>query len=522
MIVFLLLIKYVRRFIEMKIIACILLKISVTALSFVLIINIDSASAEYAMSKNDNAEMYYHINSVETASSSAVTSQKNSDSGIIENKQEDLPPVMPTQLINKNEAVAPNNLELIQSTNAVLNCSVSGNLNWTSSSGVFGVIQQCTMNVQEDGWVLIKANGSMARSDGEYEALFNIGIDSTAGDSNIDRWVNVYNDSGDGTDESVVLSVIKPVTAGNHTFNFLGRRYAGSGTVNVFDPTLSVVFLPAQKMPNCSASGSMNWATSSATFSELRQCTMNVPEDGWVLITADGSMARSDGEYEASFSIGIDSTTGDPDIDRWVNVYNDSGDGTDKSVALSIMKHVTAGNHIFNFLGSRYTGSGTVTVYDPTLSVVFVPSKKMASCSASGNMTWKTTSSTFSEMRQCTMNVPKDSWVLITADGSMARSDGEYEALFNIGIDSTTGDSNIDRWVNVYNDSGDGTDESVALSVMKPVTAGNHTFNFLGRRYAGSGTVTVYDPTLSVVALVWMEKFPWPMFLPAIINSAQP
>jgi hypothetical protein len=175
----------------MKIIACILLKISVTALSFVLIINIDSASAEYAMSKNDNAEMYYHFNSVETASSSTVTSQKNSVSGIIENKQEDLPPVIPTQLTNKNEAVAPNNLELIQSTNAVLNCSASGNLDWTSSSGVFGVIRQCTMNVPEAGWVLIKADGSMARrSDGEYEALFRIGIDSTTGDSNIDRWVN--------------------------------------------------------------------------------------------------------------------------------------------------------------------------------------------------------------------------------------------------------------------------------------------------------------------------------------------
>ncbi|MDP3695493.1 MAG: hypothetical protein Q8R42_05220 [Desulfocapsaceae bacterium] len=378
----------------MKIIACILLKILVTALSFVLIINIDSASAEYAMSKNDNAEMYYHFNSVETASSSTVTSQKNSDSGIIENKQEDSPAIIPTQLINKNEAVAPNNLESIQSTNAVLNCSASGNLDWTSSSGVFGVIRQCTMNVPEDGWVLIKADGSMARrSDGEYEALFRIGIDSTTGDSNIDRWVNVYNDSGDGTDKSMALSVIKPVTAGNHTFYFLGSRSAGSGTVMVFDPTLNVVFLPAQKMPNCSASGNMTWTTSSAAFSEMRQCTMNVPEDGWVLITADGSMARYDGEYEALFNIGIDSTTGDPDIDRWVNVYNDSGDGTD---------------------------------------------------------------------------------------------------------------------------------ESVALSVMKPVTAGNHTFNFLGLRQAGSGTVMVYDPTLSVVALVWTEKFPWPMFLPAITNNAQP
>lgn len=90
--------------------------------------------------------------------------------------------------------------------------------------------------------------------------------------------------------------------------------------------------------------------------------------------------------------------------------------------------------------------------------------------------------------------------MFISADGSLARQDGEYEALFEIGIDTTSGDANIDRWVNVYNDSGDGTDESVALSVLKPVNAGAHTFYFLGRRYGGSGTALVYDPTLTVIA----------------------
>jgi uncharacterized protein YhdP len=212
-------------------------------------------------------------------------------------------------------------------------------------------------------------------------------------------------------------------------------------------------------------------------------------------------MARSNGEYEAQFRIGIDSTSGDVNIDRWTNVYNDGGDGTDESVALSVLKQVTAGTHTFYFLGRRYSGTATALLYDPTLTVVYVPSPSVAvlTCGASGNMDWTTTSSSFGVIRQCTLSVPQDGWVFLSADGSMARSNGEYEAQFRIGVDSTSGDLNIDRWVNVYNDGGDGTDKSIALSVLKQVTAGEHTFYFLGRRYSGTATVLVYDPTLTVV-----------------------
>jgi len=124
----------------------------------------------------------------------------------------------------------------------------------------------------------------------------------------------------------------------------------------------------------------------------------------------------------------------------------------------------------------------------------------LITCGASGNLNWTTTSGTFAVIRQCTLSVPQDGWVFISADGSAARDDGEYEAQFEIGIDSASGDSSIDRWVNVYNDSEDGTDKSVALSVLKQVTAGAHTFYFLGKRYSGAGTVLVYDPTLAVIA----------------------
>jgi hypothetical protein len=53
--------------------------------------------------------------------------------------------------------------------------------------------------------------------------------------------------------------------------------------------------------------------------------------------------------------------------------------------------------------------------------------------------------------------------------------------------------------VSVYDNTGDGTDRSVALSVLKTVSGGTHTFYFLSRGYAGAGTVLAYDPTLRVI-----------------------
>jgi len=386
---------------------------------------------------------------------------------------------------------------------SLLTCGESGNMDWTTASSSFSVIRQCSLTIPQDGWVFISTSASVARQNSAFEANFRIGIDNTGGDSNVDRWVNVYDDSGDGTDETMALSVIKPVTAGAHTFYMLGARYSGTGTVLVYDPTLTVVYVPAASATalSCGQSGNANWTTTSATFAVVRQCTLNVPQPGWVFLSTDASVARTDGEYEALFEIGIDSTSGDPNIDRWVNVYNDAADGTDKTVALSVLKNVTAGEHTFSFLARRYSGTGTVLAYDPTLSVLYVPatSATALACGASGNLSWSTTSSTFAVVRQCTLTMPQDGWVFMGADASLARSTGAYEAQFEMGIDSTAGDWNVDRWVNVYDDAGDGTDKSVALSVLKPLKAGTHIFYLLGKRYSGTGTVYAYDPTLTVI-----------------------
>lgn len=120
-------------------------------------------------------------------------------------------------------------------------CDASRNENWTTTGSSFAVVRQCSFSAPQNGWVHIVANGSPGRWNGEYEAQFRLGIASTTGEGDTDRWVNVYDDSGDGTDETLALSVLRPLKAGTYTFSLPGQRYSGSGTMRVFDPTLVVI-----------------------------------------------------------------------------------------------------------------------------------------------------------------------------------------------------------------------------------------------------------------------------------------
>jgi hypothetical protein len=121
-------------------------------------------------------------------------------------------------------------------------------------------------------------------------------------------------------------------------------------------------------------------------------------------------------------------------------------------------------------------------------------------CGAGGNTDWSTIDSNFQVICRCSLSLPRDGWVFISAGGSLAGRDCEYEAHFRLGIDDAEGDPGTDRWADIYGDSGDGMDTSVALSTLRPLKAGPHTFYFVGRRAGGTGTVLLYDASLAVIA----------------------
>jgi hypothetical protein len=121
------------------------------------------------------------------------------------------------------------------------------------------------------------------------------------------------------------------------------------------------------------ASGAL-FDTTSDNLVEVLQCTINAPSDGRVFISADTSLAYAGAAYEARFEIGTDDLLGNREYQRWERVFAGSApDGLDRNLRLSVVQPVTAGQHTYYFLVTR-TGStiGTVRLYDPTLTVMFV------------------------------------------------------------------------------------------------------------------------------------------------------
>ena len=235
----------------------------------------------------------------------------------------------------------------------------------------------------------------------------------------------------------------------------------------------------------------------------MRQCSLTAPADGWALVVADSSLAYADGAYEVQVTVDIDSVSAYAELSRWVNINSDTGgDGTDKSVALSVLKRVTAGTHSFRMLAKRYSGAGTVRAYNPTLSVIFIPAPSpiaLACGAPAADMGWSLDLPTLSIVLECDLTAPQDGWAFISTSASLVPIGDAVEAHFAIDIDSPVGDPSTDRWVNLYSDAGDGDDESLAISVLKPLAAGPHTFYLLGARYTGAGTVGIRDAAMSVI-----------------------
>ena len=285
----------------------------------------------------------------------------------------------------------------------------------------------------------------------------------------------------------------------------------GAGTKNAAEPgraARSESALPAiagdsSGFMACGDSGNVNWTTTSTAWEVIRSCTATFPADGVVFINATAGLGLQDVAYEGRFGLSVDNRASALSAtSRWVNIYPDAGDGTDKTVAASILLSVASGTHIFYFLGTRYSGSGTVVAYDPALSVAYFPagSSQVMTCGVSSSMNFTTTSNAFVAVQSCALDLPSPGWVYLNATASAVLEDAPYEVQYHTAIDSNTaGTGWPDHWTNVYTDTGDGTDEALAASMLTQVGAGARTFYFGVSRYGGLGAIRLLNPSLSVL-----------------------
>lgn len=119
------------------------------------------------------------------------------------------------------------------------------------------------------------------------------------------------------------------------------------------------------------------------------------------------------------------------------------------------------------------------------------------------------TSSTYVSIRSCSLYLPDDAYVLISASCAMGNNDATAGAVARVafGVDSTTVEADSimsEEAFPPYYDSGTGwylTWRTVARTQMVFRSAGYHTFYFLARRAAGTATLYYFDPTMAVVAV---------------------
>jgi hypothetical protein len=407
---------------------------------------------------------------------------------------------------------------------------------FSTVSGTFTEVAKCEFTAPSSGTAIVLATSGLGFVDADYEALLSLNVDSPTAPSFGDpksRYVNIYGDAGgNGTDKTTALQSTFAVTAGTHSAYLLASRQTGLGTVSLSDPSLEVIFVPDDEpgIEICSEQDGETYLNSTTTFTTAATCSFNAATPGFVWTLASGSAALSGGAYEANFRLGIDeATSGLATTDRYVNIYPDSGDGTDETVAAEILTTVPAGAHTLSFIGQRFgsnSGTGTVQVYDPGIIGLFIPAdyEGVQLCSATGADTYDNNTTSFTTARECSLDLAEDSDVLIHAgaSGAMAFPQGaaaEWEGQFALGVDAT---ASVERALNIYYDGaeGDGTDRGIAASVLaEDVPAGVHDFSFLGRRNAGTGMVRAYAAALSVLAFRAEPPPPIPPAAPKLIAS---
>jgi hypothetical protein len=381
------------------------------------------------------------------------------------------------------------------------------------------------------GWLFISANGSTCNYNNtdEYTATFAIGFDDwwdmqpVTGYITAYRKIDIINDSGDGSDKPLSITLLRSVQAGSYSVDFLVNKNGGTGQICMHDPNISVIFIPSSsKFKACGSASLDKIPIVSDEGVLIDSCSLTLSEIGSTYIAANGYVDAGNylypNDYSAMFSVDNSDTLHSSSPRRYLFSENVGlGQDTFSNLSLTTKLPGNPGSNTYYHRGwadrTNYNGYGIASIKDRSLSAIFIPDSDLYSWFSSRkdydspSKSWKTTSPNMQPIYSMNYTMPSDGWVYISADATAVQLDGAYEAEFRIGIDNPAGDSDTRRWVNIYdreNDTG-----AVSLSVLKFIKAGLHTFYFVGKKKSdlGPGTVTLRYPTMSTL-LYWYPKDP--------------
>jgi hypothetical protein len=395
----------------------------------------------------------------------------------------------------------------------VLTCGASGSDVFTTLSAAPVTVRSCSLTAPRDGTLVVLATASAGLDapgpDAGFELAARLGVDDPAGSAATERRLDVVPDPppGDGTDRALASSGAFAVSAGRHVVTLAVRRSNGNGVVRLYSPQLSVLFVPgsSSQASVCSDGADDSFTTTSSALGTVRSCRIDLPVDADVLLVASASADSAPGDaYELRTSLGADGAaiTG---TERRLDVGDDGpAPEADLNAFSSALVPLAAGRHDVSLLAGRSAGRDRVALDDAQLVAVAVPrsGSRLVACGSGGQGTFSTSSGPLALVRSCTAGAPAGATALVVGSASVGLGPGGAgELRARLGVDSATGTAASDRWVDVYPDGSDGTDEALALSALTGVAAGAHTFSLVADRYAGAGAVRLDSSQLAALVV---------------------
>jgi hypothetical protein len=391
----------------------------------------------------------------------------------------------------------------------LIGCGASANDSWTNATNAFSTVRECSLTVPDDGLVFVSADATVVSSAVASQGEFDVSIDSTTSGVGAPRWVTIRDDGSGGQKMSLARTAMTPLSTGSHTIRLLGKSSSTpAATVRLDNASLSAIFIPGSSDLLACYDDDSEWNTTSTSYSSILKCGLTAPENGWAFITADATVRWQDLSQDLELAFEFDDTPTPEGATRFLGAH--TGTWSFSPAALSMLKPVKKGARTFTLVGRRDKGTGQIDVYYPSLNVIYIPSSSAyaISCGEADADLWSTTSNTWQGIEKCSLTAPTDTWAFVSASSSVNYSDGPFQGQFQVRIDDDASKS-ASHAVNIYSSDDFGKDNTVAVSVLKPIADGAHTFNFRGQRASGTGTMQLYRPTLT--AIVPLATLPQPV-----------
>jgi hypothetical protein len=381
----------------------------------------------------------------------------------------------------------------------VLASSSFGDISYTIDSSINVPVVTCTLNLPRAGWVLVTSNASVTRLVDPYVAHFRLKIDGTE-DADTDRFVSVEDDYYQQT-SVLAISVMRWQEAGLHTYSLVTARTSGTGTIKLFDPTISAIYFPQGGVvqPTEPQVGVYQYISNTLLVITSTQFT-NI-EPGLLYLSTDTYAKVFNFPYRVNVCTSVDnasSCTGrvahSVDITDTVTGHNQT------ALAATQLSVLAPGAHTLRVLGARTSGTGTVWLSDVNLLGVYIPGSNSFMTATTKSMTGVYTlpvETTYRTIVSVTIDVPQDSWVFMAADTTAyAGTGGTSVVMLRLAIDNTTGLASTDRSAGVVD--GISRYQTMADSLVYPVKAGRHTIRLLAKVFLGGDTAYLLNPSLTV------------------------